>query len=86
MSWAERQAYGLGGPYLTLSSACPNCSLVYWKVREAKGVICAPKSLHSETSVGSIAQACRIASRPGCVMVHHAREVFAKVLEIHVGR
>ncbi len=29
----------------TLSSAWPNCSLVYWKVREAKGVICPPKEL-----------------------------------------
>lgn len=29
----------------TLSSAWPSCSLVYWKVREAKGVMEAPKVL-----------------------------------------
>lgn len=30
---------------LTLSSAWPSCSLVYWKVRDANGVICVPKAL-----------------------------------------
>lgn len=29
----------------TLSSVCPNCSLVYWKVRDANGVIEAEKLL-----------------------------------------
>jgi hypothetical protein len=29
----------------TLSSVWPNCSLVYWKVRDAKGVTEAPKLL-----------------------------------------
>lgn len=33
------------GSIRTLSSAWPNCSLVYWKVREANGVICPPREL-----------------------------------------
>ena len=33
----------------TLSSAWPSCSLVYWKVREAKGVIVAPMLLKAST-------------------------------------
>lgn len=37
----------------TLSSACPSCSLVYWKVRDAKGVIWAPKFLLLKVSNGS---------------------------------
>lgn len=38
----------------TLSSAWPSCSLVYWKVRDAKGVIWAPKFLLITVSNESI--------------------------------
>lgn len=32
-------------PRDTLSSTCPSCSLVYWRVLDAKGVIWAPRDL-----------------------------------------
>lgn len=37
----------------TLSSTCPNCSLVNWKVRDANGVICAPMPLRKMRSAHS---------------------------------
>lgn len=43
---------------LTLSSAWPSCSLVYWKVRDAKGVTVDPKELARWLDIGEYCASC----------------------------
>jgi hypothetical protein len=62
----------------TLSSAWPNCSLVYWKVREAKGVICPPSELRASMSAFILEPFDRLMV---LVMVESLREALLESLE-----
>lgn len=78
------------GSRTTLSSAWPSCSLVYWKVRDAKGVIWAPKEL--EELMPLLAQGHPKRARAGraatgnaatqCTHLH-VRDVLPDVAEVH---
>jgi len=66
------------GELRTLSSAWPSCSLVYWKVREAKGATWPPRFLDPWHH-------CQLHRDPltACSNLVFVREALLKGLEIH---